>query len=38
MDVCAVCEFWSKVRPRTCGCVAMGSPYQVIVNVETGLF
>ena len=25
MNVCAVCEFWSKVRPRTFGCVAMCS-------------
>ena len=25
MDVCAVCEFGSKVRPITFGCVAMGS-------------
>ena len=23
MNVCAVCEFGSKVRPRTFGCVAM---------------
>ena len=23
MDVCAVCEFW--LRPRTFGCIAMGS-------------
>ena len=23
MNVCAVCEFWVKVRPRTFGCVAM---------------
>ena len=25
MDVCAVCEFGSKVGPRTFGCVAMGN-------------
>ena len=25
MDVCAVCDFGSKVRPRTFGCIAMGS-------------
>ena len=25
MDVCAVYVFWSKVRPRTFGCVAMSS-------------
>ena len=32
MDVCAVCEFWSKVRPRTFGCVAMGSALLFIVR------
>ena len=26
MNMCAVYEFGSKVRPRTCGCVAMRSP------------
>ena len=25
MNVCAVCEFGSKVRPGTFGCVVMGS-------------
>ena len=25
MNVCAVCDFGSKVRPITFGCVAMGS-------------
>ena len=30
MDVCAVCE--SKVRPRTFGCVAMGSALLFIVR------
>ena len=25
MNVCAVCNFGSQVRPRTFGCVAMGS-------------
>ena len=25
MSVCAVSEVWSMVRPRTFGCVAMGS-------------
>ena len=25
VNLCAVCEFWSKVRPITYGCVAMGS-------------
>ena len=24
MNVCAVCEFGSQLRPRTFGCVAMG--------------
>ena len=32
MDMCAVCEFWSKVRPRTFGCVAMGSVLLFIVR------
>ena len=30
MDVCAVCEFWA--RPRTFGCVAMGSALLFIVR------
>ena len=32
MDVCAVCEFGSKVRPRTFGCVAMGSAVLCILR------
>ena len=32
MDVCAVCEFWSKVRSRTFGCVAMDSALLFIVR------
>ena len=32
MDVGDVCEFWSKVRPRTFGCVAMGSVLLFIVR------
>ena len=32
MDVCAICEFGSKVRPRTFGCVAMGSALLFIVR------
>ena len=32
MDVCAVCEFGSKVTPRTFGCVAMGSALLFIVR------
>ena len=32
MDVCAVCEFGSKVRPRTFGCVAIGSALLFIVR------
>ena len=32
MDVCAVCEFWAWVRPRTIGCVAMGSALLFIVR------
>ena len=32
MDVCAVFEFGTKVRPRTFGCVAMGSALLFIVR------
>ena len=34
MDVCAVLyvSFWSKVRPRTFGCVAMGSTLLFILR------
>ena len=32
MEVCAVCEFWAKVGPRTFGCVAMGSVLLIIVR------
>ena len=32
MNVCAVCEFGSKVRPRTFGCVAMGSAVLFILR------
>ena len=32
MDVCAVCEFGSTVRPRPFGCVAMGSALLFIVR------
>ena len=32
MDVCGVCEFGSKVRPRTFGCVAMSSALLYIVR------
>ena len=31
-DVCAVCEFMSKVRPRTFGCVAMCSAVLFILR------
>ena len=34
MDVCAVCEFWSNVRPRTFGCVAMGSAMLCILRTR----
>ena len=30
--MCAVCEFGSKVRPRTFGCVAMGSAVLFILR------
>ena len=32
MNVCAICEFWSKVRPRTFGCVVMGSTVLFILR------
>ena len=32
VDVCAVCEFWAKVRPRTFGCIAMGIALLFIVR------
>ena len=32
MDVCAVCEFGSKVRLRTFGCVAMGCALLFIIQ------
>ena len=35
VNVCAVWELWSKVRPRTFGCVAMGSA--VLFNLKSRL-
>ena len=35
MNVCAICEFWVKVRPRTFGCVTMRSA--VLVNFRSRL-
>ena len=32
MNVCAVCEFGSMVRPRTFGCVAMSSAVLFILT------
>ena len=32
MNVCSVCEFASKIRPRTFGCVAMVSAVLFIVR------
>ena len=32
MNVCVVCELWSKVRPNTVGCVAMGSAVPFILR------
>ena len=37
MNVCAVCEFWSKVRPRTFGCVAMRSEVLFIFLFQIAL-
>ena len=38
MNVCAVCEFLSKVRPRTSGCVAMGSAVLFILRSRLLLY
>ena len=38
MNVCAVCEFWSKVRLRTFGCVAMGSALLSIFRYRLFLY
>ena len=32
MNVCAVCEFWVLVKPRTFGYVAMGSAVLFILR------
>ena len=34
MDVCAVCEYGSKARPRIFGCVAMGSALFCILGPD----
>ena len=34
MNVCAVCEFWVKVRPKTFECHAMGSAVLFILKVQ----
>ena len=38
MNVCAICEFWSKVRPRTFGCVAIGSAVLFILRSRLLLY
>ena len=38
MDVCAYVSFGSKVRPRTFGCVAMGSALLFIVRSRLLLY
>ena len=38
MNVCAVCEFWSNVKPRTFGCVAMGSAVLFILRARLLLY
>ena len=38
MDVCAVCELGSKVRPRTFRCIAMGSALLFIVRSRLLVF
>ena len=34
MNVCAVCDFESKVKPRTFGCVAMHSTVLFILGPD----
>ena len=38
MNVCAVCDFWSKVRPITFGCVAMRSAVLFILRSRLLLY
>ena len=38
MNVCGVCEYGSKVRPRTFGCVAMGSAVLFILRSRLLLY
>ena len=38
MDVCAVYEFGSKVRPRTFGCVAMSCPLFIVRSKIARIF
>ena len=38
MNVCAVCEFWVKVRPRNVVCVAMGSVVLFILRPRLLLY
>ena len=32
VDMCSVCEFWVKVKPRFFGCVVMGSALLFILR------
>ena len=38
MDVCTDCEIWSKVRPRTSECIAMGSAMLFILRSRLLLY
>ena len=38
VNVCAVCDFGSKVRPRTFGCVVMGSAMLLIFRSRLLLY
>ena len=38
MNMCIVCEFWSKVRLRTFGYVAMGSALLFILRSRLTLY
>ena len=38
MNGCAVCEFGSKVRPRTVGCVALGCAVLFVLRSRLFLY
>ena len=38
MNVCAVCEFWVQGKPRSFGCVSMGSVMLFILRSRLRLY